>query len=232
MKQVLFLFFTIGMVILLTIGCKDQNPLTTDPPVDSSDIEWPKIEVIRNDTAYMTELFVWKIIVDNISEIDSLSTMDSIIYGNGSEYVSPGFRKEDLKDTITLIGGNLGDDNAKHFTIIRMFSRGIWKDTIDSVIVVDNQEVEAVKGTFYPQDLRVGDTLQLYVIVESLNTAYTCQWYRDGVKVGNEFVRQGDDSIYYIKPNVQLEDSGEYCISMVKPHAGITECGMQVIVRE
>ena len=232
MKQAFFLLFTVSMINLLVISCKGQNPLTSDPSEDISDIEWPKIEVIRKDTAYMTELFVWKIIIDNISGIDSLFTTDSIIYGNGSVYVSPGFRKEKLEDTITLIGGNLGDDNAKHFTIIRMFSRGIWKDTIDRVLVVDNQEVEAVKGTFYPQDLRAGDTLHLYVKVESLNTAYKCQWYRDGVKVGNEFVRQGDDSIYYIKPNVQLEDSGEYCISMVKPHAGITECGMQVIVRE
>lgn len=235
MKKALLLIIGIVMLGVLMINCDRDNPVTINPPpVDTSNINWPKMVIIRNDTAIMEDAFGWKIVIDDPNKIDSIVVRDSSILSNGwgASYYRQVYSKEDMKDTMLAVYSQIGDDNARFGQIISMYKNGVKKDTIDFVIVIDNVPVKVVKGTFYPQILNVGEKLHLWVKVVSNSTPYVCQWYKDGTPIGSEFIRQSDDSIFYDIDNVQITDSGEYSITLKKPHITDTESGMFVTVKE
>jgi hypothetical protein len=231
MKKSILMTLILGIVASINIDCGDENPVTVDPPIDNSKIDWPNIKILIKDTASMNDIFEWKIILDDFKKIDSMQIKDSINYktSNGYDIYTSEFGKQDLMDTMIMIEDQIGNDNAINSHIIRMCKNGKIKDTTVSILVIDNMPVQVISGTFYTQDLKIGDSLTLYIKVKS-QTPYYCQWYKDGKKIGEEFLRQSDDSICYGKANLQLEDAGEYSISLNKPNAKTSQGGMIVNV--
>lgn len=219
-------------VIVISLNCDNNNPVSQNPnPIDTTqNVVWPTLKFVRSDTAYsLDETYKYSIVISNKSLIDSIKIKDSTKYFNGQTYVSPGFGKEQLNDTITIISG-IGGDNDINYNIIRMYKGNKYKDTIDSIISVDNIEVEVKKGSFYPQYVKIGDTVLLYVVVKSNITPYTCQWYLNGSKIGDNFTKTSSDSIYINRKINSINDTGYYSIALDKPNAKVTATGMHVLL--
>jgi hypothetical protein len=211
-----------GILCAICFNCDNGNPAgpNTIPSDTTKNKEWANFSIVYNSLVQVGNTNNYKVIIDKPALVDSINTyiidFDTTIFTKKTT--------AEISDTVSWEEGPGNDGQEKE--LVRFYEKAGIKDTVIVTNWIDTIPVNVVSGTFYQQTLKTGDTLSLYVKTESQYTDYTCQWYKNGQKVGDSFIKSGNDSISYVKTNVSIADSGTYSISLDKPHAAHTESGM------
>ena len=158
--------------------------------------------------------------VDEIIEIDS---------GEGNIVTIGNTYKNEISDTTLLESSASYEETMR--TTIKWVVGNQSRDTEITMYIMDTIPVDVQSGSFAPKTLTVGDSLYLYVHTDPFtNVPYTCQWLKDGQKVGDTISAQGPSDIAYRKGDITMADSGTYAINLYRAHSNATVGGMQVHV--
>ena len=228
MKKARVVVVLFGFLAATMINCGEKsNP--TGPNSNSQNtasIDCVKVKVIVHDTVQIGIDHYLRVIINKPELVDEIIEIDS---GAGNIVTTGHIYKNEIGDTSSLISTYSYEDVVE--TTVKWVVGNQSRDTEFTMYVMDTIPVDVQSGSFGPKTLSVGDSLYLYVQTDPFtNVPYTCQWLKDGQKVGDTIYAQGSSIVAYRKGNITMADSGAYAINLYRAHSNTTVGGMQVHV--
>ena len=218
----------LGLLSIMMINCNGKsNP--TGPSGNNQNsglIDSVKVKVIVNDTAQIGIDHHWEVLINKPELVDGITFIDS---GEDNIVNAENIPKNEITDTLLTTSSYSYEETVR--TTIRWTVGNQFRDTEITMYVMDTIPVDVQAGSFAPKTITVGDSLYLYVQTDPFtNVPYTCQWYKDGQKIGDTIYAQGSTTVPYRKGNITMADSGAYSINIYRAHSNATYAGMQVHV--
>jgi hypothetical protein len=228
MKRALVSIVVFGLLSIVIINCNGKsNP--TGPSGNNQNaglIDSVKVKVMVNDTVQIGIDHHWEVLINKPGLVDGLTFIDS---GEDNIVNSVNIPKNEITDTVLTTSSYSYEETVR--TTIRWTVGNQFRDTEITMYVMDTIPVDVKAGSFAPKTLTAGDSLYLYVQTNPFtNVPYTCQWYKDGQKIGDTIYTQGSATVPYGKGNISMADSGAYSINIYRAHSNATYGGMQVHV--
>lgn len=229
MKNAIITAIVIGLMSMI-LNCNEKSnpsaPIINNQ--DSSLIDSVKVKVIVKDTIQIGIDHQWMVLINKPELVDKITETDS---GEGkmvSVYLTP---KNEISDTVLWTSSNSYEETAK--VKIEWFVGNQSRDTEITTYVVDTIPVDVQSGSFAPISLTEGDSLKLFVLTNPFtHVPYTCQWYKDGQKIGDPIQTEYATTVSYKKANITMADSGSYAIEIYRAHSDITYDQMHVTINK
>jgi hypothetical protein len=228
MKKARVVIVLFGFLAATMINCGDKaSPIGPGGNNQSSgSIDSVQVKVLVKDTVQIGIDHRWEIVINKPQLVDEIIEIDS---AEGNIVTIENTYKNEIVDTTFLITSYSYEQTVR--TTIKWVVGNQSRDTEITMLVMDTIPVDVKSGSFGSRTLTVGDSLYLYVQTDPFtNVPYTCQWYKDGQKVGSTIYTEYATTVAYRKGNIAMSDSGAYSINIYRAHSNTTVGGMQVHV--
>lgn len=228
MKKLLMSIILFGVLSTMMINCNEKSnpagPYANNQ--DSTRIDSVMVKVIVNDTVQIGIDHKWEVIINKPELVDLITLTDS---GEGNIVTGITINKNQIKDTILWTSSNTYEETVK--ARLKWTVGNQSRDTLIKMYVLDTIPVDIQQGSFGSQTLIEGDSLYLFIKTNPFTSVpYTCQWYKDGQKIGDSVTTEFATIVDYNKSSITMADSGTYSIDINRPHSHITYGGMHVLV--